>query len=134
MKKAAFIVCLVVMALCFGGCGLIRIEEGQLEPVEYTVLNSQDVPGEVRALIEEKKEREFQMTYQSGENLYLVKGYGRQMSGGYSIQVEEMGVSKNALFFRTKLLGPEDDEAVDEPSYPCIVVRIQFREEPVMFE
>lgn len=134
MKKTVFVICLAVMALCLGGCRLVRIEKSQLEPVEYTVPGLRDIPEEVQTLIEEKKEREFQMTYQRGEDLYLVKGYGRQMSGGYSIRVKELGISENALVFRTELLGPEDDAAVDEPSYPCIVVKLRFREEPVAFE
>ena len=45
---------------------------------------------------EEKKEKEFQMAYQRGDEMYLIKGYGRQMSGGYSIQVTDLSVSSNA--------------------------------------
>ncbi len=38
------------------------------------------------------------MTYQSEKELFLIKGYGQQMSGGYSIQVEELGVTSQAIF------------------------------------
>lgn len=30
------------------------------------------------------------MTYQVGDIRYLMKGYGEQLTGGYSIQVEEV--------------------------------------------
>ena len=67
--------------------------------------------------MEEKKEKEFQLSYETGEDLYLAKGYGRQMSGGYSIQVEELGESGNGLFFVTRLLGPEDLKEAGVPLY-----------------
>ncbi len=57
-----------------------------------------------------KKEKEFQLSYETGEDLYLAKGYGRQMSGGYSIQVEELGESGNGLFFCYKTSWPGRSE------------------------
>ena len=54
--------------------------------------------------MEEKKEKEFQLSYENGEDLYLAKGYGRQMSGGYSIQVEELGESSNGIFLLQNFL------------------------------
>ena len=83
----------------------------------------------------EKKGKEFQMTYQSEKELFLIKGYGQQMSGGYSIQVEELGVTSQAIFFKTKLIGPSDTKiTLSPPSYPYIVVKMAYRKEPVIFE
>ena len=59
---------------------MIRIEEGEVSPVEYTIVSQEDIPAEALSLIREKREKEFQLTYQSGEDLYLIKGYGRQMT------------------------------------------------------
>ena len=86
-----------------------------------------------QSVLEEKKEKEFQLSYETGEDLYLAKGYGRQMSGGYSIQVEELGESSNGIFFVTKLLGPEDLKEAGVPSYPCIVIKTRKQEKPVTF-
>ena len=134
MKKAVALLCLVpLIALFFCGCRFIRIEEAEREALEYTIVNEEKIPQELAALIEEKKKQEFQLTYQSGEDLYLVKGYGQQLSGGYSIQVTEVSLSENAVFFLTKLLGPSEESMGSEPSYPYIVVKIQYREEPVQF-
>ena len=74
------------------------------------------------------------MTYQSGDDMYLIKGYGRQMSGGYSIQVTDLSVSSTAVFFETRLIGPSEDSMTGEPSYPYIAVKTQYREEPVQFQ
>lgn len=136
MKKAISLFCLAALAVIFlCGCQIIRIEEEPRQPLEYELVKQDDIPRELYALIGEKKKKEFQLTYQSGEELYLIKGYGRQMSGGYSIQVEELGLTSNAVFFRTKLIGPTDlGEAGGEPSYPYIVIKTAYRKETVQFE
>ena len=136
MRKAISLICMAVFAvLLFGGCQIVRIEGEPREPLTYTVVKQDDIPRELLALIAEKKEKEFQLTYQSGEDLYLIKGYGRQMSGGYSIQVEELGMTGSAVFFRTKLLEPSDlGESGGEPSYPYIVIKTAYRERTVQFE
>ena len=82
----------------------------------------------------EKKETEFQIAYQKGTELFLAKGYGRQMSGGYSIQVKELSASSNAVFFETKLIGPTEKIQGGEPSYPYIVIKTEYRDGPVQFQ
>ena len=81
-----------------------------------------ELPEEAETIVEEKKAGKFQMTYQSGNDLYLIRGYGKQMSGGYSIQVKELSESSTAVFFETKLIGPAPEEQSGEPSYPYIAV------------
>ena len=108
MKKAASLLCLAVLFLMLGGCQMIRIEEENKTPLAYTVIEDSQIPEEMQELIREKKETEFQIAYQKGTELFLAKGYGRQMSGGYSIQVKELSASSNAVFFETKLIGPTE--------------------------
>ena len=125
MKKAVFlriVLTAAVLALLLSGCRFVRVEEEERKPVDYTIVERRDIPEELSRLMEEKKEKEFQLSYETGDDLYLAKGYGRQMSGGYSIQVEELGESSNGIFFVTKLLGPKDLKEAGVPSYPCIVI------------
>lgn len=133
MKKAVCLLAILVLAAVLSGCGLIRIEEEERKPVDYTVVERQDIPTALDEIMNEKKEKEFQLSYQTGEALYLAKGYGRQMSGGYSIQVEELGVSSNGLFFVTRLIGPKDLNEAGVPSYPCIVIKTEPQKKPVVF-
>ena len=112
---------------------MIRIEEENKTPLAYTVIEDSQIPEEMQELIREKKETEFQIAYQKGTELFLAKGYGRQMSGGYSIQVEEMSESENAVFCRTRLLGPSKEDQGGEPSCPCIVLKIKNTTKPVEF-
>lgn len=65
--------------------------------------------------------------------MYLIKGYGLQMTGGCSIRVEEVSRSSNGVFFKTRLVGPEDGKGGGEPSYPYVVVKIGYTKEPVEF-
>ena len=107
MKKAVFLRIMLtaaVLALLLSGCRFVRVEEEERKPVDYTVVERRDIPEELSRLMEEKKEKEFQLSYETGEDLYLAKGYGRQMSGGYSIQVEELGESSNGIFLLQNFL------------------------------
>lgn len=123
----------LLSVLLFTGCQVIRIEEGERTPLKYTIEKQTDLPEEVLEFIEQKKEKEFQMTYSAGNDLYLLKGYGVQMTGGYSIQVEEVSESENAVFCRTRLLGPSKEDQGGEPSCPCIVLKIKNTKKPVQF-
>lgn len=98
-------------------------------------MKEEDFPEKVKELIEEHKETEFQLTYQDSGYLYLMKGYGKQQTGGYSIQIEDLSLWENAIHLQTVLIGPEEgQELTEEPSYPCLVVKMKYREEPVIFE
>ena len=133
MKRSVFLLIAVITAFLLSGCRFVRIEEEERKPVAYTVVEKSDIPEELSRIMEEKKEKEFQMAYQKGEDLYLIKGYGRQMSGGYSIQVTDLSASVNAVFFETKLIGPTEEVQGGEPSYPYIVVKTEYRDVPVQF-
>ena len=133
MKKAVCLLAALVLAAVLSGCGLVRIEEEERKPVDYTVVERQDIPAALDEIMNEKKEKEFQLSYETGDALYLAKGYGRQMSGGYSIQVEELGASSNGLFFVTRLIGPKDLNEAGVPSYPCIVIKTEPQKKPVIF-
>ena len=95
---------LAVMLLT--GCGLIKIEEGERTPLEYTIVKQEEIPAEAVRFMEQKKKKGFQMIYKVEDSMYLMKGYGTQVTGGYSIQVEEVSQSENGVFCKTRLLGP----------------------------
>ncbi len=92
---------LLIFLLMAGGCSLVKIEEGERTPLAYTVWwKQQSFPSSAQEMIQEKKDRDFQMTYQKGDTVYLIRGYGKKMSGGYSIQVAELSVSSTAVFLK----------------------------------
>ena len=132
-KRAGGLICVLLLAVMLAGCQFIKIEEGERTPLEYTIVKQEEIPAEAVELMEQKKEKAFQMTYQVGKVRYLMKGYGEQLTGGYSIQVEEMSESENAVFCKTRLIGPADEKTGSEPSYPCIVLKIAETKKPVQF-
>lgn len=136
MKKylfPVFLVCILMSMLW--GCTVTNMETGESTPVEYTVVPEDDLPREILNLIDNKKEQDFQMTYQDGEDLYLIRGYGRQDMSGYSIQVEELSRGEEAIMMKTNLIGPSpEDKAANAPSYPYIVIKIPYQDIPVQFQ
>lgn len=136
MKRFFLLLFLVLVSglfLTLSGCRIVKVEDMEKAPLSYTIPEQEELPRQLKELIEEKKKKEFQMTYQRGDDLYLVKGYGQQLSGGYSIQIEELGTSENAVFFKTILIGPGEQEQGSTPSYPCIVVKTEYRKGTVIF-
>ena len=71
---------LAVMLLT--GCGLIKIEEGERTPLEYTIVKQEEIPAEAVRFMEQKKKKGFQMVYKVEDSMYLMKGYGTQVTGG----------------------------------------------------
>lgn len=136
MKKWTILLLVLSMVSFFTwGCSFAKVSSANVETLEYTVMKEADYPEEIVKLLEENKEREFQMTYQDGAYLYLLKGYGKQETGGYSIQIADLSLWDNAIHLQTTLMGPpKDQELSKEPSYPYLVIKMEYRDEPVIFE
>ena len=135
MKKWTAGLLLIVMCCSLWGCSIEKVRAKDGVKPEYTVMKEEDFPDKVRELVEQNREKEFQMTYQDNGFLYLMKGYGKQETGGYSIQVQDLSLWDNAIHLETMLLGPEEgEELTGEPSFPCLVIKMKYREEPVIFE
>lgn len=133
-----FIRVLLLSAVFLGilsGCSVTDMDAGEKESVAYEMVSQEEMPDEVLNLIEDKKKGEFQMTYQDDKYLYLIRGYGQQDRGGYSIQVEDLSMGAEAISLKTSLIGPSKEEKQSlEPSYPYIVIRIEYRDMPVQFQ
>lgn len=136
MKKFLLCICMGLAILTLlGGCTVTDMSKGEQTKVDYTIVPESDIPEEILKLIEDKKESGFQMTYQDENYLYLIRGYGEQERGGYSIQVDEVSLGENAITVKTTLLGPSKEEQQPaEPSYPYIVLKTEYRDIPVQFE
>ena len=48
------------------GCRIVDVSEGEVKEVEYTVLGNEDLPEEVRKLLEEQGQEPFALAYESG--------------------------------------------------------------------
>ena len=90
--------CLVMLAVCIlSGCGVQTQDEKRLQDLDFTVLDPEKVPEELRDVLEEKKEQPFKVTYEDEGYLYICVGYGEQQTSGYSIIVEDLYLTSNAV-------------------------------------
>ncbi len=131
---AILLLTIIIMATMLCGCKTENTDIKKIKDLDFTVVEDADLPGELKGIIDEKKEAPFKLTYSNKDALYIVVGYGRQNSGGYSISVDELYLTKNAVNINTNLIGPSKDDMVAEGvTYPYIVVKLEYREERVVF-
>jgi hypothetical protein len=131
----ALMIAWVLIVRCLSGCSVEKDDGKKVRDLEFTVIGDGEVPQELMKTIEEKKGNVFKLTYSDGQNLYIITGYGQQPSGGYSIRVEELYLTENSIVIDTELQGPENGEqAGKEPSYPYIVIKTEYLENPVVFQ
>jgi len=117
------------------GCSVEKENQEKVRDLEFTVVGEADLPEELKNLIAEKKMAPFKLTYSNDQGLFIAVGYGEQPSGGYSITVEELYLTENAIVIDTELQGPEKGETVGaEKSYPFVVIQTEQLENPVIFQ
>lgn len=137
-----FTIAVAVMITGLSGCaGKAKEENRKIKDIEFTVLAEDNLPEELKQIIEEKKEKEFKITYQDNDYLYICVGYGKQDSGGYSIMVNDLYLTNNAIYVDTNLIGPEAEnkelyktQGKDSASYPYIVLKIEYLDKSVVFD
>ncbi|MCC8150376.1 MAG: protease complex subunit PrcB family protein [Lachnospiraceae bacterium] len=134
-KKQVFLLIFILTALSFCGCTLKKAGTEKVRDLEYTVLAESDIPEVLAEEIEENKADDLKMTYREDDYLYIVRGFGMQETGGYSIQMRELYLADNAIYFKAELIGPESGEEVEKAvSYPYLVIKTERVEETVVFE
>lgn len=135
MKKIVIMILTTVMLFSLGGCSMLSEENVKLRDLDFTVLSEEKIPQELCTIIEEKEGGPFKLTYSDKEFLYICIGYGEQATGGYSIAVNELYLTDNAIYVNTELLGPEPSEKGNKvPSYPYIVIKTEYLDETVIFQ
>ena len=113
MKVKKYGTITALLLLCMGiltGCREKRDPMEKIKDLEFTVATQENLPEELFSVIEEKKTEGFKLTYQDGGFLYICMGYGKQETGGYSISVNALYETENAVYFDTTLLGPKPGE------------------------
>lgn len=117
------------------GCSVEKEDQEKVRDLEFTVVGEADLPEELKTLIEEKKAAPFKLTYSNDQGLFIAVGYGEQATGGYSIEVDDLYLTENAIVIDTELEGPEkEEETGTQKSYPFVVIRTEQLEQPVIFQ
>ena len=135
MKKICLLVIVSIMAAMLSACGGETEKEENRNNLEFTVVSEDRLPDELKEILDQKKESAFKLTYADEGYLYICVGYGKQESGGYSVTVNELYETDNAIYVNTNLLGPKAGSSPGtSPSYPYIVLKIEFRDKTVVFD
>ncbi|MCM1252757.1 MAG: protease complex subunit PrcB family protein [Clostridium sp.] len=136
-EKRLFSVLLVGM-LCISviACGADKQSPMEkIKDLDFTVIAEDKLPEELLAMIEEKKADSFKMTFEDRGFLYICVGYGQQETAGYSISVNALYETGNAVYIDTNLIGPGPEEkGKNAPTYPYIVVKTENVSKPVVFD
>lgn len=116
------------------GCTSADEPADKVADLEFVVVPEEEIPEELAKLIREKKANEFKLSYSADGKLYIVAGFGEKAIGGYSVRVNALYLTENAIVFDTDLLGPGKDEEVSQgASWPYIVICTADRPESVIF-
>lgn len=140
MKKRTFIKIIIItmlfcvcMFLC-AGCSMEDVDTKKLRDLEYTVVPEEEIPEEIFEKITKEYESFCRSAYICSDKLYIVVCYGAQPTEGYSIEVNKLYESSNAIIVETTLIGPPRQKEISHNiSYPYIVLKLEKNEKTVVF-
>ena len=118
------------------GCGMSGERNIKLRDLDFTVLSEEKIPEELKTVIAEKGSEPFRLTYSDNQNLYISIGYGEQKTGGYSIAVDELYLTDDAVHVSTSLLGPDitgQKSGAGKPTTPYIVIKTELLDKTVIY-
>lgn len=134
-RKILLIVCMIICLYALTACSVETEDKKKIGDVDFTVVPEEGIPEELKKIIEERKEEIFKTTYTDKDNLYIVVGYGKQPTGGYSIRVSELYKTKSGMYIKTEFIGPSKNEEVPQTvTYPFIVVKMDYTDKSVIFK
>jgi len=136
--RIKMIACLIVIMGCLlalGGCNEEKTKENKLKDLDFTVLGDNEIPMELKQIIEKYKHEVAKTTYVDMGELYIIICYGDQPTTGYSIQVNELYETENTISIKTTLKGPAKNEQVLKlVTSPYIVVKLENIEKTVVYK
>ncbi len=133
--RRALIIIIIAICLVTTACGRGGTKGTAVSDVDYTVVDKAAIPGELAATIDARKESDFEISACIDGYTYIVKGYGKQPTGGYSIRVDRLQTDGTDMTFATTLIGPSAGEAVNKlATYPYIVIKTETTDNNILFE
>lgn len=137
-KRGILLGCLAagfLLIFMLTGCVSRPQKTEKLRDLEFTVMSKEDVPEEFQEQILQHQDLPFRLTYTDQGRLYIAEGYGAQLKTGYSVEVEGLYETSNAIYFHTNLLGPEKGEETKEvTTFPYVIVMLDAIDKTVVFD
>lgn len=138
MKKLLMLVLTLGTMFFIVGCNGDN-QESKKKSIDFTVCDESRMPNELLEIVNEKKEKIFKLSYINDNYLYIAVGYGERNRQDFSVIVEDLYVTDNAIYVDTELYmkenTPTDSLAEGETSmYPYIVIKCEKIDLPVVFD
>lgn len=135
MKRVMLSLLLTGFFVLISGCQFQKLHEEREKDLDYVILEEHEIPETFLKELENVKKEHFQMTYEDQGMIYAAKGYGDQEMSGYSIIVDEVYESKDAVWIHTNLLGPKKGEKTEKrKTYPYIVIKLEQTDKYIVFK
>ena len=135
MKRKIMYLAGFLLVLMLTGCISRPQKTEKLRDLDFTVMDKEKVPNELKTAILENRDLPFKLTYADQGYLYIAEGYGPQLKSGYSVEVTGLYETENAIYIHTNLLGPEKGEKTEEvTTYPYVVVKLEYIDKNVIFD
>ena len=136
VKRIIKIICAFLALLTLSSCNPAETaDKDKIADLDFTVVDADDLPDIVKERIDEQKKESCKISYSDGDYIYIVIGYGEQPTGGYSIQIDQLYLTKECIVISTTLLGPTEDELViTAATYPYITIKTEDLKLPVCFK
>lgn len=123
----------LITCICLTGCSTSVNQTEKIKDCDYTVVEPEEIPKELKEILQEKEQEPFRLSYADAGYLYLCIGYGKQVGGGYSITVDQLYETENTINFATTLIGPKEQERTKAETYPYIVVKMEQIEKEIVY-
>ncbi len=131
---------LIVALLIMTKCSLNNEESGK-KSLDFTVCDSTRIPEELQEIIDEKKDKEFKISYINNAYMFIAIGYGEQGKTDYKITVEDLYLADDGIHIKTMLYSGKatgtDAEKTEETGNtltPYIVIKCEKYDVPVIFD
>ena len=139
MKRIKMFLTVIAVTTLLSGCSFGTIEEQKTGDITYEIVKKEEIPEQLKEEIKEAGKKEMWISYadtgNEGRYLYIVRGYGRQETTGYSIEVNECYETEHTVVVRTTLLGPQKKEKTHKKkTYPYIVIKIPYTDKQIIYE
>ena len=133
-KNTLILMLIVSLAVLFTACSIQNVDKEKIRDLEYTVLEEEYIPEEVYEQVVNDMDEFCRKAYVCSDVLYIVVCYGAQPTEGYSIEVDYLYESSNAILVETTLKGPAGIDKVEEViTYPYIVLKVENIDKTVVF-
>ncbi len=124
----------ILMAVGCSGKEIPQRTYENMTDITYEIVSGSDVPHKVNEKIFKEKEKGFGFTYRDGEAMYIAFGFGRQNTGGFSIQMAAAKENESEILIEAKLVAPGPEEVVStSPSHPYMILKMANVEKDVQF-